>query len=155
MVPPTSDRYEAAPDRAVDLRTLAGAPLAVTVRELRVDIDDASIVADAMLELDGAAYARSVDEGLFGLDAPGRGLGPEPALDRPVRLAARLRAHLAERLRGDDPMAALIEQLFVPGGAVAHAEAWRALDVTQYIDELGGAMGYRTAWGAADAEDAE
>jgi hypothetical protein len=148
MVPLSSDRYEAAPDRAVDLRTLAGAPLGVTVRELRVDSDGGIIVADAMLELDGAVYGRCLDEELFGLDAPGRGPGPEPALDRPVRLAVRLRAHLAERLRGEDPMAALIEQLFVPGGAVAHAEAWRALDVTQHDDALGGAMGYRTAWGA-------
>lgn len=147
---PTANRYRSAPEQPLELRTLVGPPLAVLVRELRIEVGEIVMTIEAELELEGATYGRCLDEGNFALDAPGRGPGPEPELGRPVRIQVRLRPHLADLL-GDqeDPMAALIDHLFATQGQLAHVDAWRALDVTQQIDDLGVAMGYRTAWGAA------
>ena len=144
----TSDSYRAAPDRVLELRTLVGPPLVVHVETLRVDVEPSRCVVEAELVLDGSAYGRCLDEGHLGLDAPGRGPGPEPELGRPIRVVARLRAHLADLIASGrpDPMAALLDQLFGPPAPFAHTDAWRALDVTQQVDELGVALGYQTVW---------
>lgn len=141
------ERYRVEPDQPLQLQTLLGDSLPVHVRALRLDVSSSGCVVEADLELAGDEYARCLYEGHLGLDVPGRGLGPEPDLARPVRIVARLRTHLASRLATTPaPMEALIDELFAPPAPLAHADAWRALDVTQQIDELGVAMGYRTAW---------
>lgn len=144
----TSDSYRAALDQPLELHTLVGPPLVVHVRALRVDIDGPRCMAEAELEVDGSAYSRCLDEGHLGLDAPSRGPGPEPELGRPIQIVARLRAHFADLLANaePDPMAALLESLFTAPAPYAHTDAWRATDVTQRIDDLGVAMGYRTVW---------
>jgi hypothetical protein len=142
-----TDRFRAAPDRPLELRTVVGPPLVVHVRALRLDINSAASVAEIELELDGSAYGRCLDEGHLGLDAPGRGPGPEPELGRPITIVARLRAYLTDQVAAEpEPMAALLERLFAPPAAFASADAWRALDVTQEVEELGVAMGFRTVW---------
>jgi hypothetical protein len=144
------DSYRAVPQREIEMQTLLGSPLRVTVREIRLEVAEGFSKAEADLEVSGEIYARCVAEGQFGLDAPARGEGPEPELGRTVRIVARLRSHLAHALtQSDDPMRALIEQMF--GTAVlAHGDAWRALDVTQSIDEVGVSMGYQTVWSRAE-----
>lgn len=145
------DRYRVEPEQPVELSTLLAAPLPVVVRALRVDVEPTRCIVEADFELDGAVYARCLDEGQLGLDVP-RGPGPEPELVRPIKVVARLRAHLADQLAAEEnPMEALIDRLFSSPAPLAHADAWRALDVTQQIDDLGVAMGYRTAWAAEDS----
>jgi hypothetical protein len=144
------DTYRAVPQREIEMQTLLGSPLRVTVREIRLEVGEGFAKAVADLDVSGEVYARCVEEGQFGLDAPDRGEGPDPELGRTVRIVARLRSHLANALtRSDDPMHALIEQMF--GSAVlAHGDAWRALDVTQSVDEIGVSMGYQTVWSRAE-----
>ncbi len=145
---PTIDSYRAALDQPLELRTLVGPALAVVVRELRVDADATRCVVEAQLELDGSAYGRCLDEGHLGLDAPGRGPGPEPELGKPIRVVARLRGHFADMLAGaePDPMAAMLHHMFTPPAQFAHTDAWRATDVTQQVDDAGVSLGYRTVW---------
>lgn len=144
----TTDSFRAALDLRLALRTLGGPSLDVLVRTLRVDVGTTGCLAEAELELDGHAYGRCLDEGLLGLGAPSRGPGPEPELGRPIQVVARLRAHFAEMLAGaqPDPMAALLEHVFTPPALFAHAEAWRATDVTQQAGDVGVSLGYRTVW---------
>ena len=144
------DTYRAVPQREIEMQTLVGTPLRVTVREIRLEVGEGFSKAVMDLDVAGDVYARCVDEGQFGLDAPDRGEGPEPEHGRTVRIVARLRSHLAQALtQSDDPMRALIEQMFGTG-VLAHGDAWRALDVTQSIDEIGVSMGYQTVWSRAD-----
>ena len=145
------DSYRAVPEREIEMQTLLGTPLRVLVREIRLEIGEGFSKAEADLEVAGEVYARCVAEGQFGLDAPERGEGPEPEQGRPVRIVARLRRHFVETLaRAEDPMRLLIEQLFAPQAPLAHGDAWRALDVTQRVDEIGVSMGYQTIWSRAD-----
>lgn len=145
---PSIDSYRAALDLPLELRTLIGSPLPVHVRSIRVDVSGAGCVAEAELEVDGSAYGRCVDEGHLGLGAPSRGPGPEPELSKPIQIVARLRAHFADLIAGaePDPMGALLQHLFTPPAQFAHADAWRATDVTQQVDDLELSMGYRTVW---------
>lgn len=140
------DSFRARPEHDIELATLLGTPLPVKVRELRLEVGADGGKVEADLELAGQVYARCVVEGQLGLDAP-RGPGQDPELDRPVRIVARLRSHFANLLaRQEDPMRALLEQLFAPDAALAHGDAWRALDVTQELDVPGVSLGYRTIW---------
>jgi hypothetical protein len=144
------DSFRARPEHDVELQTLLGSPLSVKVCELRLEVGDEGCKVEADLELAGQVYARCVVEGQLGLDAP-HGPGDEPELDRPVRIVARLRTHFANLLaRQEDPMRALLEQLFAAEAGLAHGDAWRALDVTQELDVPGVSLGYRTIWALAD-----
>jgi hypothetical protein len=145
------DSYRVVPQREIEMQTLLGTPLRVMVREVRLEVAEGFSKAEADLEVAGEIYARCVVEGQFGLDAPERGEGPDPEHARPVRIVARLRPHLAASVaRAEDPMRALIDHLFTPPAALAHGDAWRALDVTQAIDEVGVSMGYQTIWSRGD-----
>ena len=144
------DTYRAVPQREIEMQTLLGAPLRVTVREIRLEVGEGFSNAVADLDVSGEIYARCVDEGQFGLDAPDRGEGPDPDPGRTVRIVTRLRSHLARALtQSEEPMHALIEGLF-QSGTLAHGDAWRALDVTQSVDEIGVSMGYQTVWSRAE-----
>lgn len=149
------DSYRATPRCSIELRTILGSPLPAQLLEVRLQVGDEGCVAEADIELAGEVYARCRADGQLGLDAPGHGPGPRPAIDRPVRIALGLRPHLAELVaREPDPMKALLEMLLAPPAGLAHADAWRALDVTQLDpDQPELRMGYRTAWATADGDD--
>lgn len=139
-----SESYRSLPQRDLEFRAVMTRPLVAFVREVTIVVGDDAIEISTELEVSGDVYARCLDEGHFGLDLPGRGDGPEPQLDQPVRITARLRQYLTDQmLKAEDPMQATLDAM--AAGDLASTDAWRATDIVQPVGG-GVSMGYRTAW---------
>ena len=143
-----TDSYRVAPERTIELRTLMAEPLAVYLREVTIEVEPGGSLSSPTSSSPATptrAASTRVSSASTRRDA---GRDPSPSSVRPIRVVARLRSHLADLLaRSEDPMAALIEHLLAPPAELAHADAWRAIDVTQEDANVAGlSMGYRTVW---------
>ena len=143
--------------QAIELATIGGTPLLVTVTNIEVR-DGAS--CRIRVEVMPKTFERIRRDGHLGLDAPD---AADPPLDsdRPVKLELALRPYLVEAAaEHGEPMEVIARALLSPDELdLRAADAWRVLNVTQAVDLPEGQegfadAGYQTVWGRADRDGA-
>jgi hypothetical protein len=134
--------------QVINLQTLTGTPLPVTVTEFT--ISDGHIAT--VIQLGFQDWRRALREGLFHLDEESEPVGFEA--DKLVVLTLRLRPAVAGLLA--DQEKDMAEGFSEPDSPLHHTEAWLATDIVQSVDvppEVSSAdsdtylqMGARTRW---------